>query len=101
MENTQSVRTYVSGGHMMPATLPRFWWSLLLGSLALALTGCGAVGTFHVGGNLTQSGNSLSGTMYVAGSLCFDVSQPISLTGTINRQKVTLASTDINGQVFS
>ena len=110
---------------MMPATLPRFWWSLLLGTLALALTGCGAVakrndtkltqgnwsvtatssnpaiGTFHVGGNLTQSGNSLSGTMYVAGSLCFDVSQPISLTGTINRQKVTLASTDINGQVFS
>src|ERR1700680_3397766 len=110
---------------MMPATLSRFWLSLLLGTLALALTGCGAVAkrndaklkqgnwsitatssnpairTFHVGGNLAQSGNTLSGTMYAFGSLCFDVSQPRSLTGTVNGQKVTLASTDINGQVFS
>jgi hypothetical protein len=39
--------------------------------------------------------------MYVVGSLCFDDSRPISLTGTINGQQVTLASTDINGQVFS
>jgi hypothetical protein len=109
----------------MPATLPRFWLSLLLGTLALALTGCGAVakrndaklkqgnwsvtatssnpasGTFHVGGNLAQSGNTLSGTMYVFGSLCFDVSQPIALTGTMNGQEVTLASRNINGQVFS
>src|SRR3979411_573536 len=89
-------------GDMMPATLPRFWWSLLLGILALALTGCGAVakrddakltqgnwsvtskssnpaiGTFHVGGNFTQNGSTLSGTMYVVGSHCFDVSHPIS-----------------------
>jgi hypothetical protein len=110
---------------MMPATLSRFWSSLLLGPLALALTGCGAVAkhndtklaqgnwsvtatssnpairTFQVGGNLSQSGNILSGTMYAVGSLCFDVSQPISLTGTINGQQVTLASADINGQVFS
>jgi hypothetical protein len=110
---------------MMPSTLTRFWLSLLLGTLALALTGCGAVakrndakltqgnwsamatssnpanGTFHVGGNLVQSGNTLSATMYVVGSLCFDVSQPISLTGTVNGQQVTLASTDINGQVLS
>jgi hypothetical protein len=114
---------------MMPATLTRFWLSTLLGTLALALTGCGGIakakpesantalaqgnwsvaavsshpstGTFHVGGNLAQSGNTLSGTMYVVGSLCFDVSQPISLTGTINGQEVTLASTEINGQVFS
>jgi len=109
----------------MPATLPRFWWSLLLGTLALALTGCGAVakrndatltqgnwsvtatssnpstGTFHVGGNLTQNGSTLSATMYVFGSLCFDVSQPISLTGTINGKEATLASTKINGQVIS
>jgi hypothetical protein len=97
----------------------------LLGSLLLALTGCGALAkhantaltqgnwsvtasssnpairTFHVGGNLAQSGNTLSGTMYVFGSLCFDVSQPISLTGTVNGQQVRLASKDINGQVFS
>ena len=112
---------------MMPATLSRFWLFPLLGTLALALTGCGAIaktkpanialaqgnwsvtasssnpaiGTFHVGGNLVQSGNALSATMYVVGSLCFDVSQPISLTGTVNDHLVTLASPDINGQVFS
>jgi hypothetical protein len=112
-------------GYMMPATLPRFWWSLLLGTLALALTGCGAVakrndatltqgnwsvtatssnpaiGTFHVGGNFTQNGSTLSGTMYVFGSHCFDVSHPISLSGTINGKEVTLASPKINGQVVS
>jgi len=110
---------------MIPVTLPRFWLSLLLGILTLALAGCWpiltpndatltqgnwsvtatssnpAIGTFHVGGNLAQSGNALSGTMYVVGSLCFDDSLPISLTGTVNGQQVTLASTDINGQVFS
>jgi hypothetical protein len=110
---------------MIPVRLPRFWLSLLLGILALVLTGCWpilnpsdatltqgnwsvtatssnpAIGTFHVGGNLAQSGNTLSGTMYVIGSLCFDDSRPISLTGTVNGQQVTLASTDSNGQVFS
>src|SRR6267378_1508446 len=110
---------------MIPVTLPRFWLSLLLCILALVLTGCWpilkpsdavltdgnwsvtatssnpAIGTFHVGGNLAQIGNTLSGTMYVVSSLCFDDSKPISLTGTVNGQEVTLASTDINGQVFS
>src|ERR1700736_5985516 len=109
---------------MLPATLSRFSLFPLLGTLALALTGCGAIaktkpanialaqgnwsvtasssnpatGTFHVGGNLSQSGSALSGTMYVVGSLCFDVSRPISLTGTVSDHQVTLASADTNGQ---
>jgi hypothetical protein len=121
----QSVKTYVSGEQMMPATLRRFWLSMLLGTLALAGAGCGgvaksdvtgltrgnwsvtaissnpAIGIFQVGGNLAQSGDVLSGTMYVAGSLCFDISQPMLLTGTVKDQQVTLASADVNGQVFS
>ncbi|MBZ5667450.1 MAG: hypothetical protein LAO30_22980 [Acidobacteriia bacterium] len=60
-----------------------------------------AVGTIHVGGNLTQSGSDLSGSMYVVGSMCFDVSQPVSFTGTMTGTTVTLTSTAVNGQVFS
>lgn len=109
----------------MPATLTRFWLSLLLGSSALVVTGCGGlaksgktsitqgnwslaatssdsgVGTFQMGGNLTQSGDALSASMSVSGSLCFDVSQPVPMTGTVKDKQVTLTSGDVNGQVFS
>lgn len=103
----------------------RLCLSALLGTVAIVLPGCPAmtdspqvtltsgnwsvtaissnpaVGTFHVGGNLTQSGSALSGSMYVVGSLCFDVSQPVSFTGTVSGTTVTLTSTTVNGQVFS
>jgi hypothetical protein len=103
----------------------RFLLSLLAGTLALMLAGCPAMvdspattltpgnwavtaissnpatGTFYVGGNLTQSGGTLSGTMYVVSSLCFDVSVPVSFTGTVSGTQVTLTSVDVNGQVFS
>lgn len=108
----------------MPATLIRFWLSLLLGALLLAVTGCGSLATsdntltrgnwsvtarsanpdlgiFQAGGNLTQNGNALSATMYVSGSLCFDVSQPVILTGALKNRQVTLTSADVSGQVFS
>jgi hypothetical protein len=108
----------------MPATLTRFWLSLLLGALVLAVTGCGVAprsdatltqgnwsvtassensgtGIFQVGGNLAQNGATLSATMYVSGSLCFDVSQPVILTGALKNQQVTLTSADVNGQVLS
>jgi len=112
---------------MMPGTLTRFWLSLLLGSLALAVTGCNGIaksnsdqsslaqgnwslaasssnpgiGTFQVGGNLVQNGDGLSATMYVSGSLCFDVSQPVLLTGAVKDRQVTLTSVNVNGQVLS
>jgi len=103
----------------------RLCLSALLGTLAIVLAGCPAmtdspqttltpgnwsvtatssnpaVGVFYVGGNLTQSGSSLSGSMFVAGSLCFDVSQPVSFTGTVSGNQVTLTSAAVNGQVFS
>jgi hypothetical protein len=46
---------------------------------------------FSIGGNLTQTGSSLAGTMYVTGS-CIDSSQAISFTGTVKGDKVTLTS---------
>lgn len=103
----------------------RLCLSLLLGALSTVLAGCpamtdspqttltpgnwsvtavssnSAVGTFYVGGNLTQSGSNLSGSMYVVGSMCFDVSQPVAFTGTVSGTTVTLTSANVNGQVFS
>jgi hypothetical protein len=110
---------------MMPATFTRFWWFLMPGTLAIALTGCGGIASsdiaaltqgnwsvtaqssnsntpvFNVGGNLTQVGQALSGTMHVAGSPCFDVSQPVLFTGNLVARQVTLTSAEVNGQVIS
>ena len=108
----------------MPAFHTRFWFPLLLCVLTFVLTGCPAisdsdtvlttgnwsvtvissnsvVGTLYVGGNLVQAGSALSGTMYVVGSPCFDVSQPVLFTGTVVGTDVTLVSTAVDGQVFS
>jgi hypothetical protein len=95
-------------------------FSLLAGVSALVLTGCGAsnnlnlaqgnwsmtaarsgVAPFYIGGNLTQSGSDLAGTMYVANSLCFTQSTEVVFTGTVKGQNVTLTSTSIAGQVIA
>jgi hypothetical protein len=113
------------GEHKVHTLHARLCLSVLLATMALVLTACPAmtdgpqttltpgnwsvtatssnseVGTFKVGGNLTQSGNALSGSMYVVGSMCFDVSQPVAFTGTVSGTDVTLTSADVNGQVFS
>lgn len=97
--------------------------SLLAGVLALALAGCGATsgnnlaltpgnwsvtatssgagGTFYIGGNLTQTGSSLAGTMQFVGSGCFGPSTPANFTGTVNGNKLTLTSPSVAGQVIT
>jgi hypothetical protein len=112
------------GEHMSRTLHAQFWLSLLSVALILVFTGCQAlsgssdaalargnwalaatssnpaVGTIRVGGNLSQSGRTLSGSMYVVGSLCFDVSQPLSFTGTVKGKQVTLTSATVSGQVL-
>jgi hypothetical protein len=103
------------------ASFPKFaLLSLLAGVFALILTGCGASSnlaltqgnwsmtattsgapTFYIGGNLTQSGTNLAGTMYVAGSLCYSPSQTVAFTGTVKGSKVTLTSASVGGEVIS
>jgi hypothetical protein len=103
------------------ASFPKFaLLSLLAGVFALVLTGCGASNnlalapgnwsmtattsgapTFYIGGNLTQSGTKLAGTMYVANSLCYSPSQTVAFTGTVNGSKVTLTSDSVGGEVLS
>ena len=102
----------------------RLWLSLLSAVMALILSSCQsvsvfpapsltrgnwavtatssdpAVGTIRLGGNLVQSGSSLSGSMFVVGSLCFDVSQAVSFTGTVRGKQVTLTSATVAGQVL-
>jgi hypothetical protein len=95
-------------------------FSLLAGVLALALAGCGASnnlalsqgnwsmtatpsggGTFYIGGNLTQNGGSLAGTMYVVSSGCYSSSQTVTFTGTVKGTKVTLTSASVGGEVIT
>jgi hypothetical protein len=94
--------------------------SLLAGVFALALAGCGAsnnlaltqgnwsvtaastggAGSFYIGGNLTQTGTSLAGTMYVVAS-CINSSQAVAFTGTVKGKSVTLTSDSASGQVIT
>src|SRR3981081_4395126 len=103
------------------ASFPKFaLLSLLAGVFALVLTGCGASNhlavpagnwsmtatktggpVFYIGGNLTQSGTNLAGTMYVANSLCYSPSQRVDFTGTVKGSKVTLTSDSVGGEVRS
>jgi hypothetical protein len=99
--------------------------SALAGVFGLALSGCGANNNlaltqgnwavtatsttaanvpstaFNIGGNLTQSGSHVSGTMHVTGSECFDPSAQITITGTVSDKKVTLTTAASNEQVIT
>lgn len=107
---------------MKLASFPKFaLLALLAGVFALALNGCGAsnnlaltpgnwsmtavpssgaAGTFYIGGNLTQNGSTLAGTMLVVSS-CIDPSQTFAFTGTVNGKKVTLTSPSASGEVIT
>ena len=109
------------------ARIPKFTFLLpLAGVLALALTGCGSAVSnlglaqgnwaftasstapvkassglsFVAGGNLTQSGATLTGTMYISQSACI-VPQFVNFTGTVKGKDVTLTSASFGGQVIS
>src|SRR5256885_16805989 len=104
------------------ASFPKFALLLALaGALALVLTGCGtaikntpltpgnwaftatstkSANAFTVGGNLTQTGTSVAGTMYIVGSNCgIDPSQSVKVTGPVNGSQVSLATASTAGQV--
>src|SRR5438270_14082584 len=53
--------------------------------------------TFVVGGNLTQSGTSLTGTMYVTQSGCI-APQFVNFTGTVKDKNINLTSEAFGGQ---
>jgi hypothetical protein len=94
---------------------------LMAGVLGLAVTGCGAASNvaltpgnwsmtaapagggvpFYIGGNLTQNGTNLTGTLYVVSSNCFDPSAMVAFTGTVKGQIVTLTSASAIGQVIN
>ena len=104
------------------ASFPKFaLLSLLAGVFALVLTGCGASsnlnltqgnwsmtatpsggGTFYIGGNLTQSGSNLVGTMYVISfPNCYSPSQTVAFTGTVKGNNVALTSASVGGEVIT
>ena len=54
-----------------------------------------------ISGGITQSGNSVNGTVHVGGSNCFDQLMTIGITGTLTGNNVSLTSTTVAGQVVS
>lgn len=56
--------------------------------------------TFVVGGNLSQTGSNLTGTMYISQSGCI-APQFVSFTGTVKDKNVTLTSENFGGQVIT
>jgi len=112
---------------MKLAVVPRIVMLTLAATLALALSGCGfgssnhnlaltqgnwsisatstnSANAFSVGGNLTQSGTSLSGKMYIVGAdpgCNIDPAQAVTMTGTVNGSNVALSSASIGGQVIT
>jgi len=96
----------------------------IAGALTLSLSGCGAAvsklaltegnwafsatstakfvsaPSFVIGGNLTQSGDNLTGTMFIDHTSCI-TPQTVIFTGTVKDKNVTLTSQSFSGQVIT
>jgi hypothetical protein len=70
-------------------------------SMTAAPNGAVANNNFYIGGNLTQSGTNLTGTMSFVGSLCISPSQIVTFTGTIKGTNVTLTSASVGQEVIT
>jgi hypothetical protein len=73
-------------------------WAFTATSTAAAIAASSP--TFVLGGNLTQSGATLSGTLSVGNSLCISP-QTLSFTGTVKGSDITLTSQAFDGNVIS
>ncbi|HWZ82444.1 MAG TPA: hypothetical protein VNW47_07465 [Terriglobales bacterium] len=73
-------------------------WAFTASSTAAAIAASSP--TFVLGGNLTQSGAVLSGTLTVNNSLCISP-QTLSFTGTVKGSDITLTSQAFDGNVIS
>jgi hypothetical protein len=107
------------------ASFPKFAVLFAIaGALTLSLSGCGAAvsklaltegnwafsatstakfesaPSFVIGGNLTQSGDNLTGTMFIDHTSCI-TPQTVIFTGTVKDKNVTLTSQSFSGQVIT
>ena len=57
--------------------------------------------TFLAGGNLMQSGNSISGVVHIFNSTCFGQTTDVPVSGSVSGQSVTLSSPAIQGQTVT
>jgi hypothetical protein len=99
----------------------RFLWFIAIGLVGLTICGCGGSGggsapQFIIasgnwdfsgfGGQLVQSGSTISGTLHATGISCFDpVADELVVNGTVAggnaRQALTLSSMPVRGQIVS
>jgi hypothetical protein len=55
----------------------------------------------HIGGNLTQSGTTLTGTMHINNSDCFNLFTNIPVTGSVSGTTATITSGSVDSQVIT
>ena len=72
-------------------------------SMTAVPTGNGAIANtiFYVGGNLSQAGDKVSGTMYFVNSNCFSSAQTVTFSGSVKGSAVTLTSDSVGGEVVT
>jgi len=78
--------------------------TLTAGNWSLQATSTNSGNAFTVGGNLVQSGTSLSGKMYIVGAdpgCNIDQAQAVTMTGTVSGSNIALSSASIADQVIT
>ena len=70
-------------------------WSIILLSQPGLNPGGG-----RAGGSLVQSGNTITGTLHIVDSLCFDLQDDLSLSGTAAKQNISFTSAPLRGQTI-
>jgi hypothetical protein len=79
---------------------PQF--TIASGDWGIALSPQGGFLPLAAGGSLLQSGGSLSGTIHVTGSPCFDSqTDDLVLTGSVSGTTLSLSTAPVRGQVLS
>lgn len=58
-------------------------------------------GTGRAGGNLTQTGNTISGTLHMAGSRCFDPLDDLLVSGQASIRRITFTTAPVQGQTIT
>jgi len=75
--------------------------SKISGNWELATRSTVGMPVLAMGGSIIQSGSTLSSTLHVDGSSCFEQPTAIPLTGTLTDGDISLTSASLDGQVIS
>jgi hypothetical protein len=71
-------------------------WDIIMLTLSNPNPGSG-----RAGGNLTQTGSTISGTLHMAGSRCFDPLDDLLVTGQASARSISITTAPVQGQTVT